>query len=343
LVVERKILIPMFNIRIDQDIDFEFDLPEFIKPHTHHYIDPNVSDVTVDKVRFKISIMKCNFLGGEHSEKLDGIFPTSLVTKDIYCFGHHTAETLLIISVAEEYPDGDVGHLMAESGNSHYEYELTSSFLLAMKLVDDSEPHFYKGVRSKDGDPINMESTWPLKEMQGSAMSLTAEKSDQVLSLCNSIWKLESQDRQSMAYRIISLSCGYYSLTSTQTEYSVIFMFLMIAFEALFKKSDAESIGQAKKAFGKLVADTKKEYSVLSAFMSENPNEPGCCFYRNAIVHGNEGFNKAMDGVFWQLKGYTRVALHRVLELYDSGKLDKHNYYESLYTIVNERFNELPS
>lgn len=339
---ERSILIPLFNVEVVEDIFVEFNLPDYIKPTTHHFLDPKIPDITVDKVSFKLSIIKCNFTKNEHETKLDGLFPTSLIANDTYRFDHHVATTVLLFSVCEVYPDGEIGNLMSQSHNSFYQYEFINSFLLSLKLENDTEPHFYKGYYSKNGMPTEMESTWPIKEMQGTKIVVTKDVFDHTFLICGYLWKLENQDRHSMAHRIFTLSASYYSLTSTQAEYAVIFIFLMIAFEALFKKPDADSINQAKNIFGKLIANSKTEYSHIAIFMSEDPNSPGCCCFRNSLMHGDENFDIPLDRVFWKLKGYIRIALQRVLELYGTASIDAHNYYNSLYTNVDNRFNKLP-
>ena len=117
----------------------------------------------------------------------------------------------------------------------------------------------------------------------------------------------------------------------------------MIAFEALFKNADDQSITRAKSRFGKLISQTKAEYDVLSKFMSEEPKKPGCCFYRNAILHGDETFSSINSRTFWKLKGHIRKALITILAEVTSETIDKHDYYKSLDIYVEDRFRNLPT
>lgn len=258
-------------------------------------------------------------------------------------FPQRYASAMLIVQVCELYPPGPGQDILAELSNSFYADQIIRSFQQSLKLYDDTEPHFYKGYYFKNGVNTGTVIHWPIKEMQGPPLQIDKGVLNSVNKLFFDLLAINEWHRDSVGHRVIEIALKYYILSSRQTEYDVIFLFLMIAFEALFKKSDKEFVSKARVRFSRLLAESKAEYSQISRFMSEDKRYKGCCFLRNAIVHGDENANSVKSQTFWDLKRYVRKAIVRIVDATIKSNIDETNYYDSLEQYVNSRFSALPT
>lgn len=154
-------------------------------------------------------------------------------------------------------------------------------------------------------------------------------------------WHVRTGARQYPSFKIVALAMEYYYLSSTITETRTIFLYLMIAFEALFKRKDEESASAASARFAKLVASSKAQFNEIRRFMWNTKEAPGCCQMRNEIVHG--GVAPLELGTYWKLRDILRSAIEQLLRLVIGGAIDKASYYESVCRIVDERFRSLPN
>ena len=335
--VERKIFIPLFFVKLEEIFETKFDKPKFVPPVTFHTIEEQTPPLEVSDAVFEIKLFPFNGQDLAQLESFNDCFPVKSLEQGYDKFYFDRAQSAILFTITESYTQAPGVDILIKTNNSLYEHDLISAFLRALKLYDDTEPHYLRGYHSKNGELLSMQTWWPLKEMQGTQMEINHKDFDEIICLSNLIWELNSKHRESTASRIFNLAVFYFLLSATQTEYNVIFIFLMIAFEALFKESDEESVSRAKARFGKLIAETKAEYTEISKFISEDPSEQGCCFLRNAIVHN------IRSETFWTLKKYIRRGLRRVLEVISTGEVDLHNYYCSLDTYVETRFSGLPT
>lgn len=338
----KEIFVPLYNTRVDDFLESDFKTPDSLRPARVHSVDPSIEpiDITIEKIH--VTICPLNRHDKGQYRKLEKLFPVNDLEDDFDKFDFHNAQAAAIFSITENHPDTTYGFETCKSSNSGYELSFLTAFCSALKLYNDCEPHYFRGYHAKDQILINIVTTWPLKEMQGSKLYIGRTEFNEILELCNKIWSFNSKNKGSRAAKIFNIAASYYLLSATQTEYNIIFIFLMIAFEALFKSSDEDSIGRAKSRFGKLIAHSKAEYSNISKFMSENPKNPGCCFMRNSLLHGDEKFSSVNSRTFWQLKKYIRAALIDIMYSVSTGLIDKHDFYKTMDIYVENRFNQLP-
>lgn len=331
------VIVPLFNV------DFTCD-PGKIKQFGYTPSANAPSDIIFEKLT--ISLFKwarndpnsrsaldrfCHYESLPENFDLFNVFPT------LY------ADTILVVEVIECYPPTPHQQFLLRISNSMYADQAVRSFIAALKLYDEKEPHVYKGFCFKNRESTGIEIHWPIKEMQGPRMTIDNTQLKDLTNLFFDLILLELRHRDSTGHRVNLLAQRYYVLSSTQTEYDVIFLFLMIAFEALLKSSDEESVSQARRRFGKLLSNKKSDYSILSKFMSEDPNDKGCCYLRNALVHGDENAETIGSQLFWELKEYIRIAIVRLLNAMKTSKVDRQNYYQTLDQFIDERFDTLPA
>lgn len=294
---------------------------------------------------FTITLFKWDSTDNASKKNLEQYYHTKSLPEnfDFFdAFPQQHASGMLIVQVRELYSPGPGQNILAQLSNSIYADQIISSFERALKLYDDTEPHFYKGYYFRNGVNTGV-IHWPIKEMQGQPMRIDKDVLNSLNKLFFDLLTIDSSHRNSVGHRVIEIALRYYILSSRQTEYDVIFLMLMIAFEALFKKPNEDSISSARARFCKLLAESKAEHSQISKFMSEDKNVKGCCFLRNAIVHGDESTSSIGSQTFWNLKRYIRKAILRLVDAITNSNIDLSNYYDSLDQYVNSRFMGLPT
>jgi hypothetical protein len=337
-----KVVIPLFNVQIEGENrhTFQFSLPEFIPRLNYHLLGEGTPSATIKDARIILEVLPWDRQNLTYRKMLERSCALTDLPEDFDQFQHHIASAIFIAEVKEFYTDGPAGDVLHQLANSPYTDACVSAFLAALKLYDDSEPHNYRGFYFKNSGSSGLQLFWPIKEMQGPPMNIDRDSLDQIKDLFRKIWFIKSAFSDSIGHRVINLSTDYYVLSSTQTEYHIIFLFLMVAFEALFKKPDEQSVSKARARFAKLIANTKTEYNEISTFMSEDPKDKGCYCLRKAIVHGFE--SSVHSDTFWKLKGYLRRALVSVIPLVSSSQIDRADYYNSLDQYAERRFRGLP-
>lgn len=295
---------------------------------------------------FTITLFKWDSTDDVSKKKLEQYCHTKSLPEDFDffdAFPQQHASGMLIVQVRELYSPGPGQNILEQLSNSFYADQIISSFERALKLYDDTEPHFYKGYYFRNGVNTGVIKHWPIKEMQGQPMQIDKDVLNSLNKLFLNLLTIDSSHRHSVGHRVIDIALRYYILSSRQTEYDVIFLMLMIAFEALFKKPNEVSISSARARFCKLLAENKAEHSQISKFMSEDKNVKGCCFLRNAIVHGDESASSIRSQTFWNLKSYIRKAIIRLVDATTNSNIDLSNYYDSLDHYVNSGFVGLPT
>lgn len=248
------------------------------------------------------------------------------------------ASALLLIEFDQVYPKAATPLL---SGTNPYESNLVEAMLDAMRLLSGQEPHPYKGYHIAEGKLLDTIIKWPLVEMQGSPINVELLTRSDIERAFFQTWQVRTGARYYPSFKIVTLAMEYYYLSSTMTETRTIFLYLMIAFEALFKKKDEESASAASARLAKLLASSKAQYNEIRRFMWNTKEAPGCCQARNEIVHGNA--TPLKSETYWKLRSIIRGAIERVLHLVLSGDIDKASYYESVCRIVDKRFRSLPN
>ncbi len=248
------------------------------------------------------------------------------------------AKTLLIIEFDQVY-SSDIPQMVYNQ--NPYESNLTDSLLDAVRLVSGNEPHHYKGFHLQNNQLADIIIKWPLVEFQGNPVRLMDIDSIKLKDMFLMIWKIRRDSRDSRSCKILTTALGYYYLSSTMTETRTIFLYLMIAFEALFKESQEDSTSAASSRMAKLLANTKAESNIIRRFMWGTRETAGCCQVRNQIVHGES--NAPPKEMFWKLREILRQAIIRISELILSSGIDRQQYYESLNDYVNSTFAQLPN
>jgi len=257
---------------------------------------------------------------------------TNLYTK-------RNATTLLIIEFNQVYPQNIASYMklsMHPSGPN-----LADSLLDAVRLISGNEPHQYKGYHFNDSQILDILTKWPLSEMQGNLVKLNTYDLNNLKNLFLQVWQIRRNSRESKSCKILTLALEYYYLSSTMTQTRTIFLYLMIAFEVLFKARDDDSASPASARIAKLLANTKAEYNDIHRFIWNTSKPIGCCQIRNHIVHGD--FTSLPTAMFWRLRNLLRYAIVNTVNLILSSQIDRDSYYESLNVYVNNRFMNLPN
>jgi len=337
ICVSYNVVIPVFNLIVDTGM-------EKILQFNYKPARTTPQEIILDS--FTIALFRWDVNDKSVSNILEQYCPPkSLPDKfDFFdAFPPQYASAMLIVQVRELYPPGPGQDILVKLSNSVYAEQIIPCLEYSLKLHHDAEPHFYKGYCFKNRVNTGTIMHWPIKEMQGPPMRIDRDAFDHISRLLFTLLGISESHRDSVGYRVLQIAMRYYVLSSRQTDYDIIFLMLMIAFEAICKKSDEESVSRARACFGRLLAESKKEYSQISRFMSEDPNEKGCCFLRNAIVHGDVNTGSVRSQTFWDLKRYLRRAIVRLIDALDKSNIDPSNYYDSLDRYVNSRFSELPT
>ena len=320
-----KVLIPLYNVELDKPFNITFPFPDFV-PRT--LLSPD------QEIEIRITLIPWDRTQPTSVSLLKRFCDVSELPKDFDRFQRPLeilASAMLIIDLASSH--FILGAFYTDEDNCF------RSFVEALKLFDDSEPNYSQGFYFNDNKSTGWTINWPLKEIQGTPLKIDADVLNRHKDLFFKIWFIETTHKEMVGHRVLHLAKKYYLLSSTQTEYDVIFIFLMISFEALFKRSEEEDVNRAVSIFRKLIADTKQESDDIWKFMS--PQEKGCCYLRNGIVHGNENAGNVSSQTFWLLKSYLRRAIVTLIELLSLNKVDRNDYYESLHTYAEQRFNSL--
>lgn len=256
---------------------------------------------------------------------------TTLSTKK-----HATA--VLVIEFDQVYPRIAAPLL---SSRNPYESNIAESILDALRLLSGQEPHPYKGFHLNDGKFVNVIIKWPLVEIQGAPIEIASLDPAKIENVFYQAWRVRTAAKQYPSFRIVLLALEYYYLSSTMTQFRTIFLYLMIAFEAMFKMNDEDSASAASSRLARLLAENKKQYTEITRFMWNTKEKAGCCQVRNEIVHGNVSSLKS--DMYWKLRGLLRVGILRIASLLVAGEIDKHSYYDSLSDFLNRRFGALPN
>jgi hypothetical protein len=339
--INKAIFVPLYNVQVPQPIEIDFGLPDGIRPLTFHTVGDRTPPYTISDVKFHLTLAPPAVSQENRWDTLKERFPVDGLKPGYDQFHFWKATSCLLVDTVEAYPDTIVGQMLSEVGTSAYEFDLLHSLLSAMKLIDDKEPYFYRAFHAKAGLLDSTETWWPLKDMQGPPLVISSAGFKEILALSNEIWKVIRDNLPETGRLVFDTANGYFNLSSTQSEYNVIFIFLMIAFESMFKRSDEETVSKARSRFGKMIASTKEEYNSISNFMSEDPSRKGCCFLRNGIIHGDP--RASVDSnVYWRLKSYIRRALLHIVKALARAEISYDKYYESMEGYTERRFDSLP-
>ena len=246
------------------------------------------------------------------------------------------AKGLLIIELDQVYPK-NIEEIIRTS--NPYESDIVESLLDGLRLFSGNEPHQHKGFHLNNNQFVDLVTKWPLTEIQGPALNLTSSDMENLKNTFLQVWQIRRDSRESKSCKIINIALEYYYLSSTITITRVIFLYLMIAFESLFKREDENSASAASSRIAKLLAGTKAEHNEIRRFMWNTESDSGCCQVRNQIVHGNT--TTLSSNMFWELKRLIRTSILRIIHFVLSSEIDRQQYYESLEIYVNDRFQQL--
>lgn len=248
------------------------------------------------------------------------------------------ATSLLVLDFDQAYPVG----LQSLMGSANpYESNVVASLLDGMRLSLAREPHPYKGFHVIDGHLVDGLIKWPLIEVLGDPTKLEGSHLAYVKDAFLQAWRIRAGAERSKACKIVALAMEYYYLSSTMMDTRTIFIQLMIAFEALFKRREEDSASKAADRLGRLLAGTKEQYNQIKRFMWNTDGTPGCCQLRNEIVHGGTG--SLEESKYSNLRDYVRRAIMQVTHLVLSRGFDHESYYESLRKSIDTKFANLPN
>jgi len=249
------------------------------------------------------------------------------------------AKSLLMIEFDQSFSKNTQAFLQTDS--NLYEHNLTDSFLDGLRLSTGNEPHQHKGFHIVDNQFVDSIIKWPLMEIQGTPIRLTPRNIAKVKDAFLLSWQIRTNAKKSKSCKIINLALEYYYLSSTITETRTTFLYLMIAFEALFKTKEEDSASAASSNLAKLLATTKEQYNEIMRFMWNTKQDTACCQVRNQIVHGET--STLSSDMYWRLRELIRVVILRLGNLVLSSQVDGEQYYESLRDYVGQRFKKLPN
>lgn len=375
--MNQKIIVPLFNTKIEGFLKFAINEEEFVQlplqfvllsepvqvfPKVEKKLESKPITIPIPLPRTTIYFYPWN--GREEANyEISNILPLHQLPNDFDTFENlgafafrsgpgdvisfqtstqmptkRQATALLIIEFEQSYPNTLREKLFTQNP---YESYLLESLLDAMRLVSGNEPHQQKGFHLNDNRIVDVVTKWPLAEFQGQHLILTVSELENLKIVFREIWWIRSNSQKSKSCRILTLALGYYYLSSTMTEFRTIFLYLIIAFEALFKRRDEDSASPACTRMAKLIAETKAQYNEHNRFLWGTDKSPGCCKIRNQIVHGESA--SPPKEMFWQLRHHLRCAILQISHLILSSQIDPDNYYESLNGYVNNRFATLPN
>jgi len=376
--INQKTVIPLFNVELEDPVHFNIAQDQCVErlafnllPEPIRIIPGNpIIDKTDNKPRQilvkppNIGIHFYAWKGkGEIASEVGNILPVDQLPADFDSFDNiglfavrpgsgglgsfqtvtnlHTrrnAKTLLIIEFNQLYPQNIVSY-MKWSANP-YGIRVVDSLLDAVRLISGDEPHQYKAYYLNDNQLLETLTKWPLSEMQGKPVKLNNYDRNELKNLFLQVWQIRREAGKHRSCRIVNLALEYFYLSSTMTQTRTIFIYLMIAFEALFK-AEAESASAASARMARLLAKTKLEYNDIHNFMWNRKKDDGCCQIRNRVVHGD--FTSIPTAKFWQLRNLLRCAILNIVNLILLSQIHLDNYHESLNSYVNDRFGKLPN
>ncbi len=248
------------------------------------------------------------------------------------------AETLLVVSLVQAIPPmlaNSIGGLT----NNPYEYTLTESFLYSLQLFSRNIPQFWKGFHFANGRFTNMISKWPFAEVTGDQLKLEKQDMDRLKHLFRKIWFIHVSANKKIGLSRINLAVEYFYLSSTIANRQTAFLYLMIAFEALFKKSSEKNLSQASNRIAKFLAHSREECRKLNRWAWSTKDNPGFSQLRNSIVHG--GGVGIKPETFKRLREMLRICILELSELAVIGQIDCTAYDESIHSYCEKRFQEV--
>lgn len=375
--INQKTLIPLFNVELEDPVHFNIAEDQCVERLTFNlFPEPvriipgkpiiNKTDNKPRQILVKPPNIGIHFYAWKGKEKMasevSNVLPVDQLPADFDSFDNigffavrpgsgglggfqtvtnlHTrrnAKTLLIIEFDQLYPQ-NIASYMTWSTNP-YGINLVDSLLDAVRLISGDEPHQYKAYHFNDNKILETLTKWPLSEMQGNPVKLNTYDLDELKKLFLQVWQIRRESRKLKSCKIVNLALEYYYLSSTMTQTRTIFLYLMIAFEALFKAQDENSASAASSRIAKLLANTKSDYNDIHSFMWNLKKRDGCCQIRNCVVHGD--FTSIPTAMFWRLRNLLRYAIVNIMNLILSSQIDSQNYYLSLNNHVNDRFRKL--
>lgn len=370
--INQIMLIPLFNVELEEPLHLEIKQDQCVDRYTYKLFPrpiriipgkPVIDNTDNKPIEIPVTAPRINIhfypwkSKDNMANEVSDILPINQLPADFDTFDNlgsfalrggglqtvtdlHTkryATTLLIVEFIQIYP-AEIA-LSRKTSVNPYGINLTDSLLDAVRLISGCEPHQYKGYYFNDKQILNVITKWPLSEMQGKSVKLNMSDLQNLKNLLLQVWQIRRDSVRSKSCRIVNLALEYYYLSSTLTQTRTVFLYLMIAFEALFKARNENTASAASTRLAKLVANTKTEYNEIYRFIWNPKENNGCCQIRNQLVHGD--FTSPPTTVFWRLRDLLRYAIVNIVNLILSSQIDLNNYYETLGSYANNRFTKL--
>jgi hypothetical protein len=154
---------------------------------------------------------------------------------------------------------------------------------------------------------------------------------------------LKGRDEKTTFGKVLGLALDYHRHSFTLEKPEHIFLILMVAFEAMFKKKDEDNASRAAKRIGRLLGATKAECMSIHKEFFDN-NGDWFCKIRNDIAHGDTSLSmETVAGKYPSLYRHVTAAIVKLLNL-PPGSLDTtKDYYDEISRLTEARFFRLPN
>lgn len=141
--------------------------------------------------------------------------------------------------------------------------------------------------------------------------------------------------------KILNLALDYHRTCLTLEDVNHAFLILMVAFEALFKKTEEKNVDCASGRIARLISTSRAEcQNIREQFYGES--DDAFTKLRNSIAHGDTSLDyKTVKSSFPIVYKYVTKANIALIQL-PLGEIGE-QYYDDLNSYVDRRFSELPA
>ncbi|TLP39151.1 HEPN domain-containing protein [Arcobacter arenosus] len=313
-------------------------------------------------IKFKINLQTYEE-GKNHYDEWLKVFDTEdkklvyelfdLVKKQETIYRYSESKTLLVIDFETQYFSNEVDDIKSfEENEKKFNYSvILRSILETLNLILPYGLGYYKYISKENNLYLSLPfhegntnffngfqvhtphekpySFSPLVDFR--LMRLKKEDFNQFESVLLRVYGLNTEKLNQYS-RIIKQSIDYLQLAKTFLNSEQVFVTLMIAIEAMFKKEQDKKLATYIKWIGKLLQKENNRGKIHKAVDDFIP-------LRNNIVHGDEFLDKnEMDKKVLELYEYVRQCILAIMEI--NSKKELVNYYDDLFKEVEKEYLE---